>query len=119
MQPNARPVPDAMLSSLSACWSIGFGLIAGSKAACNRTEANPFGMRKIDWSAPRDVPGAGGPGLQFGFRNVIFPSWFLSRWGLIPLFQRRGSKFIFPAPVSCLGEQDSPAAGEYLPGPDS
>jgi hypothetical protein len=55
-------------------------------------------------------------GLRFGFRNMIFPSWFLSRWWLSPLFHEGGQILFFPAPISCLGEQDLPAAGEHLRG---
>jgi hypothetical protein len=48
------------------------------------------------------------PGLRFGFRNGVFPSWFLSGWRLSPLFHEDGQIFIFPALISCLGEQYCP-----------
>jgi hypothetical protein len=42
----------------------------------------------------------GGPGLRLGFRNAIFASWRR----LSPLFHQGGQIFIFPAPISPLGE---------------
>jgi hypothetical protein len=42
----------------------------------------------------------GSPGLTLGFRNAMFPSC----WRLSPLFYQGGQIFIFPAPLSCLGE---------------
>ncbi len=42
----------------------------------------------------------GSPGLALGFRNAMFPSC----WRLSPLFYQGGQIFIFPAPLSCLGE---------------
>ena len=48
--------------------------------------------------------------MRFRFRNAIFPSWFLSRWRLSPLFHEDAQIFIFPAPISCLGERYLPAS---------
>jgi hypothetical protein len=42
----------------------------------------------------------GSPGLALGFRNAMFPSC----WRLSPLFYQGAQIFIFPAPLSCLGE---------------
>ncbi len=42
----------------------------------------------------------GSPGLALGFRNAMFPSC----WRLSPLFYQGGQIFIFPAPLSFLGE---------------
>jgi hypothetical protein len=55
-------------------------------------------MRKIDWSAPRGVPGADGPGLRFGFRKVIFPSWFLCEMAAKSFVSTKGVKFYFSRP---------------------
>jgi hypothetical protein len=41
----------------------------------------------------------------------MFLSLFPSRWRLSPLFYEGGQIFIFPAPISCLGDRYSPAAG--------
>ena len=41
----------------------------------------------------------------------MFPSWFLSRWRLSPLFDEGAQILYFPAPISYLGDQHSPAAG--------
>jgi hypothetical protein len=57
-----------------------------------------------------------GPGLRFGFRNGVFPSWFLSRWRLSPLFSQDAQNLFFPAPISCLGERHFPASGDHLRG---
>jgi hypothetical protein len=44
------------------------------------------------------VSGATALGCGFGFRNVIFPSWFLSRWRLSPLFHEGAQILFFPPP---------------------
>ena len=70
-------------------------------------------MRKIGLSAPWGVPGRSGPGLVLRFRNAMFPSlfplWFQSLfqwWAAAKSFVLpRWSNFIFPAPISYLGDQ--------------
>ena len=53
----------------------------------------------------------GSPGLALGFRNAMFPSC----WRLSPLFYQDGQIFIFPAPISCLGEG---CISQLIPAPE-
>ena len=62
-------------------------------------------MRKTCLSAPWGVPGAAALGWGLGFRKAMFPSLFQSWWRLSPLFSQDAQIFIFPAPISYLGDQ--------------
>jgi hypothetical protein len=53
----------------------------------------------------------GSPGLALGFRNAMFPSC----WRLSPLFYQDAQIFIFPAPISCLGEG---CISQLIPAPE-
>ena len=41
--------------------------------------------------------------MRFGLRNGVFPSWLSLEAPAKSFVLRRGSNFIFPAPISCLG----------------
>ena len=60
---------------------------------------------------PLGRPRGGGPGLRFGFRNARFPSLVSVEVAAKSFVLRRGSNFIFSAPIATKGKGIRRAAG--------
>src|ERR1700678_2313179 len=64
-----------------------------------------FGDEKDRWIRPLGRARGDGPGCGLCLRNAVFPSYISLEVAAKSFVSRRCSNFIFPAPISCLGER--------------
>jgi hypothetical protein len=84
---------------------------AGNTDALHECQSSLSRFRDEKDRLIRPLGRARGDGPWFGLvSGMMFPSCFPSRCRLSPLFDEDGQIFIFPAPISCLGEPYLPAA---------